>query len=42
MRASADRQAHEKPEGIGMKRFHVHLRVDDLDSSVRSYSPLFG
>ncbi len=25
-----------------MKRFHVHVRVDDLDSSVRFYSTLFG
>jgi len=25
-----------------MKRFHVHLRVDDLESSVRFYSTLFG
>jgi len=25
-----------------MKRFHAHLRVDDLESSVRFYSTLFG
>jgi bacterioferritin len=25
-----------------MKRFHVHVRVDDLESSVRFYSTLFG
>lgn len=25
-----------------MKRFHAHLRVDDLQSSVRFYSTLFG
>jgi len=25
-----------------MKRFHVHVRVKDLDSSVRFYSTLFG
>ncbi len=25
-----------------MKRFHVHVRVDDLDSSMRFYSTLFG
>ena len=25
-----------------MKRFHVHVRVDDLNSSVRFYSTLFG
>ncbi len=25
-----------------MKRFHVHIRVDDLDSSVHFYSTLFG
>jgi len=25
-----------------MKRFHVHVRVDNLDSSVRFYSALFG
>src|ERR1700733_9605530 len=32
----------EKSEGIGMKRFHAHVRVDDLGSSVRFYSTLFG
>jgi len=32
----------EDPEGIGMKRFHVHVHVADLDSSVRFYSTLFG
>jgi catechol 2,3-dioxygenase-like lactoylglutathione lyase family enzyme len=32
----------EKSEGIGMKRFHAHVRVDDLESSVRFYSTLFG
>src|SRR5262249_4098541 len=32
----------EEPEGIGMKRFHVHIHVADLDSSVRFYSTLFG
>lgn len=25
-----------------MKRFHVHLAVDDLDASIRFYSTLFG
>jgi catechol 2,3-dioxygenase-like lactoylglutathione lyase family enzyme len=25
-----------------MKRFHAHIRVDDLESSVRFYSTLFG
>ena len=25
-----------------MRRFHAHLRVDDLQSSVRFYSMLFG
>ena len=25
-----------------MKRFHAHVRVDDLESSVRFYSTLFG
>ncbi|MGD1028910.1 hypothetical protein [Candidatus Binatus soli] len=25
-----------------MKRFHVHVRVDDLDSSMRFYSTPFG
>ena len=25
-----------------MKRFHVHIAVDQLDSSVRFYSALFG
>jgi catechol 2,3-dioxygenase-like lactoylglutathione lyase family enzyme len=32
----------EKSEGICMKRFHAHVRVDDLESSVRFYSTLFG
>src|SRR5580693_9315594 len=35
-------QVKEKSEGIGMKRFHAHVRVDDLESSVRFYSTLFG
>jgi hypothetical protein len=32
----------EKSEGIVVKRFHAHVRVDDLESSVRFYSTLFG
>jgi catechol 2,3-dioxygenase-like lactoylglutathione lyase family enzyme len=32
----------EKSEGISMKRFHAHVRVDDLEASVRFYSTLFG
>ena len=34
--------AKEESEGICMKRFHAHVRVDDLESSVRFYSTLFG
>ena len=34
--------SEEEPGGISMKRFHVHMHVADLDSSVRSYSTLFG
>jgi catechol 2,3-dioxygenase-like lactoylglutathione lyase family enzyme len=43
MRDSSNHE-HEKqtPEGIGMKRFHAHVRVDDLESSVHFYSTLFG
>jgi len=29
-------------EGIGMKRFHAHVMVKDLESSVQFYSTLFG
>lgn len=29
-------------EGINMKRFHVHVAVTDIESSVRFYSALFG
>jgi catechol 2,3-dioxygenase-like lactoylglutathione lyase family enzyme len=43
MRATGnDRHEKEESEGIGMKRFHAHVRVDDLESSVRFYSTLFG
>jgi|GEM_PF-2188094 extradiol dioxygenase family protein len=42
MHGSADGHAKEKSERIGMKRFHVHVRVDDLDSSMRFYSTPFG
>jgi catechol 2,3-dioxygenase-like lactoylglutathione lyase family enzyme len=42
MRGSAECHRKEKSEDVGMKRFHVHVRVDDLDSSVRFYSTLFG
>ena len=38
---SDNRRVKEKSEGIGMKRFHAHVRVDDLESSVRFYSTLF-
>jgi catechol 2,3-dioxygenase-like lactoylglutathione lyase family enzyme len=42
MRARSDnRRVKEKSEGIGMKRFHAHVRVGDLESSVRFYSTLF-
>src|SRR5580692_11271163 len=39
---SANYHYKEKSEGICMKRFHAHVRVDDLESSVRFYSTLFG
>jgi catechol 2,3-dioxygenase-like lactoylglutathione lyase family enzyme len=43
MRASAnDCHRKEEAEDIDMKRFHVHVHVGDLDSSVRFYSTLFG
>ena len=29
-------------EGIRMKRFHVHVSVDDLAASIRFYSSIFG
>jgi catechol 2,3-dioxygenase-like lactoylglutathione lyase family enzyme len=38
---SDNRRVKEKSEGIGMKRFHAHVRVGDLESSVRFYSTLF-
>src|SRR5215813_6779117 len=43
MRTAAN-QCHEQEESedIAMKRFHAHVRVDDLESSVRFYSTLFG
>jgi catechol 2,3-dioxygenase-like lactoylglutathione lyase family enzyme len=43
MCASANnRHLKEKQEVIWMKRFHAHVRVNDLESSVRFYSTLFG
>src|ERR1700733_9454398 len=43
MRAQSKRcRNEEESEGIGMRRFHAHVRVDDLESSVRFYSTLFG
>jgi catechol 2,3-dioxygenase-like lactoylglutathione lyase family enzyme len=42
MRATAKNRDQENQEGIGMRRFHAHVRVDDLQSSVRFYSTLFG
>jgi catechol 2,3-dioxygenase-like lactoylglutathione lyase family enzyme len=35
-------QVKEESEGGRMKRFHAHVRVSDLESSVRFYSKLFG
>ncbi len=32
----------QERESIVMKRFHVHVHVGDLNSSVRFYSALFG
>jgi catechol 2,3-dioxygenase-like lactoylglutathione lyase family enzyme len=42
--ASTANRRHKKQEseGISMKRFHAHVRVGDLESSVRFYSTLFG
>jgi hypothetical protein len=40
--AANDCNSEEEAEGIDMKRFHVHIHVTDLDSSVRFYSTLFG
>jgi catechol 2,3-dioxygenase-like lactoylglutathione lyase family enzyme len=42
MCAAAKNSDKETQEGIGMKRFHAHVRVDDLQTSVRFYSTLFG
>ena len=33
---------HYQTQEIRMKRFHVHVAVDDLASSIRFYSTLFG
>jgi catechol 2,3-dioxygenase-like lactoylglutathione lyase family enzyme len=33
---------HFLAKGQGMKRFHVHVGVADLDASIRFYSALFG
>jgi extradiol dioxygenase family protein len=41
-RSTANCHDEEESEGICMKRFHAHVRVDDLESSVRFYSMLFG
>jgi hypothetical protein len=43
MRATAEDHGHGKEgkESKAMKRFHGHIRVDDLESSVRCYT-LFG
>jgi catechol 2,3-dioxygenase-like lactoylglutathione lyase family enzyme len=35
-------QVKKASEVISVKRFHAHLRVDDLESSERFYSTLFG
>ena len=39
---SNDHNRKEESEDNRMKRFHAHVRVDDLESSVRFYSTLFG
>src|SRR5688572_26377751 len=39
------RAAHPPPQTFKepiMKRFHVHVAVDDLDANVRFYSSVFG
>ena len=33
---------HRNPEEIRMKRFHMHVSVEDMERSVRFYSTLFG
>jgi predicted enzyme related to lactoylglutathione lyase len=42
VRTTINRSDEEKLEGIRMKRFHTHVMVEDLESSVRFYSALFG
>jgi catechol 2,3-dioxygenase-like lactoylglutathione lyase family enzyme len=43
MFAPANHRHHQKEsEGIGMKRFHAHVRVDNLEASAHFYSILFG
>jgi hypothetical protein len=42
MSASNSCQDKEDQEGFGMKRFHAHVRVNDLERSVRFCSTLFG
>jgi catechol 2,3-dioxygenase-like lactoylglutathione lyase family enzyme len=42
MRGRAGRGGEKSPKVIPMKRFHVHVRVDDLELSVCFYSTLFG
>jgi catechol 2,3-dioxygenase-like lactoylglutathione lyase family enzyme len=39
---SSNNQVKEESEVAGMKRFHAHVRVNDLESSVDFYSTLFG
>jgi catechol 2,3-dioxygenase-like lactoylglutathione lyase family enzyme len=42
LRATRKDQTEAKEESIGMKRFHVHVRVKDLEASAKFYEVLFG
>jgi catechol 2,3-dioxygenase-like lactoylglutathione lyase family enzyme len=42
LRAARKGQKAAEQESIGMKRFHVHVRVEDLEASVKFYGVLFG
>jgi catechol 2,3-dioxygenase-like lactoylglutathione lyase family enzyme len=40
--ASIEMQETQTNKEVVMKRFHVHISVDDLDANVRFYSTVFG
>src|SRR5262245_64743121 len=39
---SSENEIHKTKKESIMKRFHVHVSVDDLDANVRFYSTVFG